>query len=49
MKKIINKVLKTAKKFPKPMSKEERFIQLVEEVGELANAIAVAEGHKSKI
>lgn len=30
------------------MSKEERFIQLVEEIGELANAIATAEGHKSK-
>ena len=30
------------------MSKEERFIQLVEEVGELANAIATTEGHKAK-
>lgn len=48
MKNLINKVLKIVKKFPRQMSKEERFIQLVEEVGELANAIAIAEGHKSK-
>lgn len=48
MKKLIKKTLKISKKFPKPMSKEERFIQLVEEVGELANAIATTEGHKAK-
>lgn len=48
MKKIINKVLEISKKFPKPLTKEERFIQLVEEVGELANAIAITEGHKSE-
>ena len=41
MKKIISKVLKIAKKFPKPLTKEERFIQLVEEVGELANLYEV--------
>jgi NTP pyrophosphatase (non-canonical NTP hydrolase) len=29
------------------MTKEQRFINLVEEVGELANAIAIAEKHKS--
>lgn len=30
------------------MSKEARFVDLVEEVGELANAILTTEGHKSK-
>lgn len=48
MKNLINKVIKISKKFPKKLSKEERFIQLVEEVGELANAIATTEGHKSR-
>ena len=48
MKKLINEVLKVNKKFPQAMSKEGRFIDLVEEVGELANAILVTEKHKSK-
>ncbi len=48
MKKITERVQKIAKLFPNAMNKEQRFINLVEEVGELANAIAIVEKHKSK-
>ena len=48
MKKIIKKTLNVSKKFPKEMGKEARFVDLVEEVGELANAILITEGHKSR-
>lgn len=48
MKKIVEKIQKIAELFPNKMTKEQRFINLVEEIGELANAIAISEGHKSK-
>lgn len=47
MKKIVERAERISKLFPRMMSKEERFINLVEEIGELANAIAIKENHKS--
>lgn len=46
---LVNQTKGLAKKFPGPhWSAETRFVDLVEEVGELANAILVAEKKKSK-
>ena len=46
MKNLINRTKKIAKKFPPTMGVEERFIDLVEEIGELAQAILITRGKK---
>lgn len=50
LKELTEKSKKIAKKFPKKFQwgQKERFIDLVEEVGELANAILVYEKNKPK-
>ena len=46
---LVTQARNLAKKFPGPhWNPEVRFVDLVEEVGELANAILVKEKHKSK-
>jgi len=46
MKKLIDKTRGVAEKFPRTMGVEERFIDLVEEVGELAQAVLITRGKK---
>lgn len=50
LKQLTEKTKKIVKKFPKKFTwdKKERFIDLIEEVGELANAILVEEEKKPK-
>jgi len=49
LRQLIKQTKKITKKFPDPHWKAEtRFVDLVEEIGELANAILVAEKRKSK-
>lgn len=50
LKQLTEKTKELVEKFPKKFQwdKRERFIDLVEEVGELANAILVKEGKKPK-
>jgi len=49
LKQLIEKTKTLTKKFPVPQwSAETRFVDLVEEIGELANAILVAEKRKTK-
>ncbi len=46
MKNIIDNTRKIVETFPQKMGVEERFIDLVEEVGELAQAILITRGKK---
>jgi len=46
--KLTDKTIRITKKFPIKWNKKTRFIDLVEEIGEIANAILVKEGQKPK-
>jgi len=48
IKKLQTQTKTIAQKFPKEFDKKTRFIDLVEEIGELANAILIAEKDKPK-
>ena len=48
LKKLIERTKEISKRFPRQWKKGTRFVDLVEEVGELANAILVEEGEKPK-
>ena len=41
-----HKTIQLSQKFPTPMNKKSRALDLMEEVGELANAILITEGDK---
>lgn len=45
---LTDKTIKVTKKFPVKWNKRTRFIDLVEEIGEIANAILVKEKQKPK-
>ena len=48
LKQLTEKTVKLTKKFPQKWNKNTRFIDLVEEIGEIANAILVKEEQKPK-
>ena len=48
LKQLAEKTVKLTKKFPRKWDKNTRFVDLVEEIGEIANAILVKEGQKPK-
>jgi len=48
LKQLTNKTIKISKQFSRKWNKNYRFIDLVEEIGEIANAILVKEKQKSK-
>lgn len=45
---LIEKTKKIRRKFPRRWDKKARFIVLVEEIGEIANALMVEEGNKPR-
>lgn len=48
LKQLTEKTVKVTKQFPKEWNQDTRFFDLVEEVGEIANAILVKKGEKPK-
>lgn len=48
LKQLTDRTVKVTKKFPQKWNKRTRFIDLVEEIGEIANAILVKEGQKPR-
>lgn len=48
LKELTKRTIKLTKKFPQNWNKKIRFFDLVEEIGEIANAIMVKQGQKPK-